>query len=342
MRGSGAEQRLLRGCSGAVALRAVCPAQITAGAPQNAVGPQVAEKPVGAVGRDLGHRAQQSRVAVGGRRVLGGARRLEVLDLDKDTVFILYPTVLLERITLFRPRAFLIVPGRAAAQASARTYCLRGWASRITRFLGLSWPSAYSRTPAVTRALADNGTISGSTSAPETPCHRPGSCATPARAGEQWMRGTWSSGCSGAVGSPAWWSATPAVSQAGQSRQRGQPPCADRDDRGGPCDAPVAPRQGGSTATGRVRVVEQRRRGARRSSALRRSATARAAKRRQLQHELAIVVGPEMVATASRAPELNGGSGRSRLHGRRDTARAFRAAGQKRTRQVVKRRGSSS
>ena len=80
------EQRLLRGCSGAVALRAVCPAQITAGAAQNAVGPQVAEKPVGAVGRDLGHRAQQSRVAAGGRRVLGGARRLEVLDLNKDTV----------------------------------------------------------------------------------------------------------------------------------------------------------------------------------------------------------------------------------------------------------------
>jgi hypothetical protein len=89
VRGSGAEQRrLLRGCSGAVALRAVCPAQITAGAPQNAVGPQVAEKPVGAVGRDLGYRAQQSRVAAGGRRVLGGARRLEVLDLNKDTVLI--------------------------------------------------------------------------------------------------------------------------------------------------------------------------------------------------------------------------------------------------------------
>ena len=66
----------------------MCPAQITAGAPQNAVGPQVAEKPVGAVGRDLGHRAQQSRVAVGGRRVLGGARRLEVLDLNKDTVLV--------------------------------------------------------------------------------------------------------------------------------------------------------------------------------------------------------------------------------------------------------------
>ena len=60
-------------------------------------------------------------------------------------------------------------------------------------------------TPAVTRALADNGTISGSTSAPKTPCHRPGSCATPARAGEQWMRGSGarSSGCCGAA--PAHW-----------------------------------------------------------------------------------------------------------------------------------------
>ena len=46
-------------------------------------------------------------------------------------------------------------------------------------------------TPTVTRALADNGTISRSTSAPETPCHRPGSCATPARAGD------WLAGCSG-------------------------------------------------------------------------------------------------------------------------------------------------
>ena len=46
----------------------------------------MAEKPVVPVGRDLGHRARQSRVAAGGRRVLGSARRLEVLDLNKDTV----------------------------------------------------------------------------------------------------------------------------------------------------------------------------------------------------------------------------------------------------------------
>jgi len=60
-------------------------------------------------------------------------------------------------------------------------------------------------TPAVTRALADNGTISRSTPAPEILCHRPGSCAKPARAGEQWMRGSGarSSGCSGAA--PAHW-----------------------------------------------------------------------------------------------------------------------------------------
>ena len=91
MRGSGAEQRLLPGCSGAVALRAVCPAQITAGVPDYAVGPQVAEKPVVPVGRDLGHRARQSRVAAGGRRVLGSARRLEVLDLSKTTVDRIWP-----------------------------------------------------------------------------------------------------------------------------------------------------------------------------------------------------------------------------------------------------------
>ena len=86
MRGSGAEQRLLRGCSGAVALRAVCPAQITAGVPDYAVGPQVAENPVVWLARDLRHTAQQSRVAVHRVRVLSSARRLEVLDLNKDTV----------------------------------------------------------------------------------------------------------------------------------------------------------------------------------------------------------------------------------------------------------------
>ena len=42
VRGSGAEpRRLLRGCSGAVALRVVCPAQITAGVPDYAVGPKL-------------------------------------------------------------------------------------------------------------------------------------------------------------------------------------------------------------------------------------------------------------------------------------------------------------
>ena len=43
-----------------------------------------------------------------------------------------------------------------------------------------------------------------------------------------------------------------------EQTESGQPPCADRDDRGGPCDAPVAPRQRGSVAAGRVRGAEQR------------------------------------------------------------------------------------
>ena len=33
--------------------------------------------------------------------------------------------------------------GRAAVRANVRAYCLRGWASRTTRFLGLSWPTAF-------------------------------------------------------------------------------------------------------------------------------------------------------------------------------------------------------
>ena len=86
MRGSGAEQRLLRGCSGAVALRAVCPAQITAGVPDYAVVPQVAEKPVSAVGRDLRHRAHPPASLAAAQFVIRNARGREVLDLNKDTV----------------------------------------------------------------------------------------------------------------------------------------------------------------------------------------------------------------------------------------------------------------
>eukprot|EP01044_Picomonas_judraskeda_P008743 COSAG03_NODE_1020_length_5006_cov_51.395965_2_plen_274_part_00 len=81
----GPTAHLLRCCSGALPLRTV-PSAATAGAAQNAVGPQVVGKPVGAVGRYLGHRAQQSRVAAHRVRVLSSARRLEVLDLNKDTV----------------------------------------------------------------------------------------------------------------------------------------------------------------------------------------------------------------------------------------------------------------
>ena len=87
MRGSGAEpRRLLRGCSGAVALRVVCPAQITAGVPDYAVGPPVAEKPVSAVGRDLRHRAHPPASLAAAHSVIRNARGREVLDLNKDTV----------------------------------------------------------------------------------------------------------------------------------------------------------------------------------------------------------------------------------------------------------------
>jgi hypothetical protein len=88
VRGSGAEQRLLRGCSGAVALRAVCPAQITAGVPDYAVGPQVAEKPVVPVGRDLGHRARPPASLAAAHSVIRNARGRKVLDLSKTTVLI--------------------------------------------------------------------------------------------------------------------------------------------------------------------------------------------------------------------------------------------------------------
>ena len=57
--------------------------------------------------------------------------------------------VLLERINLFRPRALPVGSAGLTGLASVRTRYLRGWATGTTRFLGLSWPSAYSGTPAV-------------------------------------------------------------------------------------------------------------------------------------------------------------------------------------------------
>ena len=69
-------------CSGAVALRVVCPAQITVGVPDYAVGLQVAENPVGAAGRDLGHRAHppasltSAHSVIRGLRARGKGRRL--------------------------------------------------------------------------------------------------------------------------------------------------------------------------------------------------------------------------------------------------------------------------
>ena len=99
MRGSGAEQRLLRGCSGAVALRAVCPAQITAGVPDYAVGPQVAEKPVVPVGRDLGHRARPPASLAAAQFVIRNASGREVLDLSKHTVTVV--CIMYESITRY-------------------------------------------------------------------------------------------------------------------------------------------------------------------------------------------------------------------------------------------------
>ena len=86
MRGSGAEQRLLRGCSGAVALRAVCPAQITAGVPDYAVGPPVAENPVVWLARDLRHTAHPPASLAASHSVIRNASGREVLDQNKDTV----------------------------------------------------------------------------------------------------------------------------------------------------------------------------------------------------------------------------------------------------------------
>ena len=105
--------------------------------------------------------------------------------------------------------------------------------------------------------------------------------------------------------------ATPAVLQADRGTESHQPPCAGRDGRGGSCDAPVASHR--EAARPSAKAWSQQRHS---TALLRRSATARVAKRWQLHHELATVVGPEMVATSSRGPELNGGSGRSRLRGR--------------------------
>ena len=89
MRGSGAEQRLLRGCSGAVALRAVCPAQITAGVPDYAVGPPVAEKPVGRLPKDLGQPPRPPTSLAAAHSVIRNASGREVLDLNKDTVVVM-------------------------------------------------------------------------------------------------------------------------------------------------------------------------------------------------------------------------------------------------------------
>jgi hypothetical protein len=89
-------------------------------------------------------------------------------------------------------------------------------------------------------------------------------------------------------------------------------------------------------------LAESARRGAARSEEHRsgallwRSATARAAKRWEFQHELATTVGPELVAMASRWPELNPAASLTRIRGRRSTAGGRRASAFFMTSRLVK------
>ena len=59
------------------------------------------------------------------------------------------PTVLLERINLFRLRALSAGSAALTALASVRARCLRGWGTVTTRFLGLSCPNSQPTAPAV-------------------------------------------------------------------------------------------------------------------------------------------------------------------------------------------------
>ena len=59
---------------------------------------------------------------------------------------------------------------------------------------------------------------------------------------------------------------------------------------------------------------------------LRRSATTRAVKRWQFQHELAATTGPELVAMASRWPELNPTASLARIRGRASSQHRARPA----------------
>ena len=114
-------------------------------------------------------------------------------------------------------------------------------------------------THTVARALDDNGTISRSTSAPETPCHRPVTCATPARAGEQWMRGSGarSSGCSGAA--PAHWHCVDLAALDNCARCRLRVRAAEPRKPGGPgAPAPQAPGARASSRSSAARRNQER------------------------------------------------------------------------------------
>jgi hypothetical protein len=71
------------------------------------------------------------------------------LHVDTSKTSTYQHTVLLERINLWWPRALSGSSAGLTAQTSVRTYCLRGWASRTTRFSGLSYPNSQPTAPAV-------------------------------------------------------------------------------------------------------------------------------------------------------------------------------------------------
>ena len=110
------------------------------------------------------------------------------------------PTVCLRRINLFRPRALPAGSAALTALASVRAYYLRGWASRTTRFLGLSCPNSQLAAPAPLSRAARSTQCQCAGAAPEQPLLRaplPLIHCSPARAGVAQVPGRWQ-GVSGA------------------------------------------------------------------------------------------------------------------------------------------------
>jgi hypothetical protein len=64
-----------------------------------------------------------------------------------------------------------------ATQASALAYCLRGWASRTTRFLGFNCPNGVGAVPAVSLRILDPSPASGHRSDAGSSAARPPRCS---------------------------------------------------------------------------------------------------------------------------------------------------------------------